>query len=106
MRGMLTTAFRLKAGGSHRGYAHKGICKLYNKIVDTCGCRVIYLTARPIRLMNETRGYVNALQQEGQTLPAGAVCVDIFCMFAYFYLYLCVCMFVFILVCLYVYVLP
>jgi phosphatidate phosphatase PAH1 len=76
LRGILTTALRVKAGGRHKAYAHRGICKLYNRIVDTCGCRVIYLTARPIRLMNETRAYVTALQQQEQRLPAGAVVSD------------------------------
>lgn len=74
--GLFNTALRMKAGFKHTGYAHQGTCHLFNHIVQETGCRVLYLTARPLNLMNETRAYINSLKQVGLGLPQGPIVSD------------------------------
>ena len=49
----------MKLGMRSESYAHKGICKLYRHVTTKTRCHVLYLTARPIKLANETREYIN-----------------------------------------------
>ena len=45
-------------------YAHKGICGFFSS-VDTAGLKILYLTARPITWMNETRAFLAKVTQDG-----------------------------------------
>jgi len=76
VRGHWNTTVRQKVGLSHRGYAHDGICRLFDHIVETHNCRLIYLTARPLDLTNETRSYLETLEQNNILLPSGPVITD------------------------------
>lgn len=70
--------------GWKKGYAHPGVCALYNSLLaNTPRCRILYLTARPLNLINETRSYITELKQPVtatsmtmQTLPDGPVVSD------------------------------
>lgn len=74
--GLMNTTLRIKAGLTHKGYAHDGVCTLYKKIVASTNCHIIYLTARPLDLIDVTRKYITTLQQKGEGLPSGPVVTD------------------------------
>jgi len=76
VRGHWNTTVRQKIGLVHRGYAHEGLCALFDHIVASYTCRMLYLTARPLDLSVETRGYLETLEQGGRLLPSGPVVTD------------------------------
>ena len=72
IQGLVRTVAKGKLGMRPDGYAHKGICKLFGHIVSKVQCHVLYLTARTVKLANETRTYLLTLNQEGDNpLPRG-----------------------------------
>lgn len=71
--GMWNTTVMIKAGFSHNGYAHDGVCTLFQKLVKDSGCHIVYLTARPLDLIDVTRTYIRTLNQHGSYLPDGPI---------------------------------
>jgi len=69
--------------GWKKGYAHPGVCFLYNKLIENTGSRIMYLTARPLSFINETRSYIEELEQPMSStsmtmkrLPPGPIITD------------------------------
>jgi hypothetical protein len=71
--GMWNTTFRIKAGFTHTGYAHEGVCTLFQRLVSEGKCHIVYLTARPLDLIDVTRTYIHTLTQNGKSLPPGPI---------------------------------
>jgi len=70
--------------GWKKGHAHEGVCTLYNALLDKLCCRILYLTARPMNLINETRSYIYELEQPlysssmtNSRLPSGPIITDV-----------------------------
>ena len=66
--------------GATKSVAHRGICRFFSHIADQNNdidegycVRFVYLTSRPISLMNSTRDLINSLRQEGIGLPQGPI---------------------------------
>lgn len=55
-----------------KDWTHKGVAKLYTKIVGN-GYKVIYLTTRPLGQSGMTRFYLENLEQDGGKLPEGPI---------------------------------
>eukprot|EP00659_Diplonema_papillatum_P007762 gene7762-11925_t len=51
-----------------RDWTHKGICSLYQRIVDN-GYKLIYLSSRSISQINSTRDFIFSITQDGKKLP-------------------------------------
>ena len=49
--------------GWKKGHAHAGVCRMYNDLLNHTGARMLYLTARPMNLIVETRAYIYELEQ-------------------------------------------
>jgi phosphatidate phosphatase LPIN len=45
-----------------KDWSHKGVVKLYNDIFDN-GYKILYLTARALCQSDQTKNYLNKLQQ-------------------------------------------
>lgn len=58
--------------GKGADWTHPGICNLYSKIEGN-GYRMVYLTARSVSQINQTKTYLFTLQQDGVRLPMGPV---------------------------------
>ncbi|KPI85616.1 putative lipin [Leptomonas seymouri] len=58
--------------GKGGDWTHPGICNLYTKI-SLNGYRMVYLTARSVSQINQTKSYLFTLQQDGVGLPLGPV---------------------------------
>lgn len=58
--------------GKGADWTHPGICNLYSKI-ERNGYRMVYLTARSLSQINQTKSYLFTLQQDGVRLPMGPV---------------------------------
>ncbi|GET85945.1 lipin, putative [Leishmania tarentolae] len=58
--------------GKGADWTHPGICNLYSKIEGN-GYRMVYLTARSVSQINQTKSYLFTLQQDGVRLPMGPV---------------------------------
>ncbi|KAK7201452.1 lipin [Novymonas esmeraldas] len=58
--------------GKGGDWTHPGICGLYSKI-ERNGYRMMYLTARSVSQINQTKTYLFTLQQDGVALPMGPV---------------------------------
>ncbi|TPP49749.1 LNS2 (Lipin/Ned1/Smp2) family protein [Leishmania donovani] len=58
--------------GKGADWTHPGICNLYSKI-ERNGYRMVYLTARSVSQINQTKSYLFTLQQDGVRLPMGPV---------------------------------
>ncbi|KPA83693.1 putative Lipin [Leptomonas pyrrhocoris] len=58
--------------GKGGDWTHPGICTLYSKIARN-GYRMVYLTARSVSQINQTKAYLFTLQQDGVGLPLGPV---------------------------------
>lgn len=58
--------------GKGGDWTHPGICNLYSKI-ERNGYHMVYLTARSVSQINQTKSYLFTLQQEGVGLPLGPV---------------------------------
>jgi phosphatidate phosphatase LPIN len=52
----------------HKDYTHQGCAKLFNHLVDS-GYKFIYLTARPVSMVKETKRYIESINQHGYTMP-------------------------------------
>lgn len=53
-------------------WTHPGICSLYSKIEHN-GYRMVYLTARSVSQIDQTKNYLWTLEQDGVRLPLGPV---------------------------------
>ncbi len=53
-------------------WSHKGIAQLFSGIKQN-GYEFIYLSARPIGFSNQTKRYINGLNQSGYEMPEGPV---------------------------------
>lgn len=77
--GMLNSTLLSKVG-FRKGYAHAGVCSLFNAVKKATNCHVLYLTARPMNLIKETREYIYGLQQntdrKKRGLPVGPIITD------------------------------
>jgi len=69
--------------GWKKGHAHPGVCYLYNHLIHETDARMMYLTARPLNLINETRSYIYELEQPISSssmtmrrLPPGPIITD------------------------------
>lgn len=58
--------------GKGGDWTHPGICNLYTKIARN-GYHMVYLTARSVSQINQTKSYLFTLQQDGVGLPLGPV---------------------------------
>ncbi|KAG5511209.1 hypothetical protein JKF63_07151 [Porcisia hertigi] len=58
--------------GKGADWTHPGICNLYSKI-ERNGYRMVYLTARSVSQIKQTKSYLFTLQQDGVRLPMGPV---------------------------------
>jgi hypothetical protein len=58
--------------GKGGDWTHPGICTLYSKISRN-GYHMVYLTARSVSQINQTKTYLFTLQQDGVGLPLGPV---------------------------------
>ncbi|CAJ1005762.1 putative lipin, N-terminal conserved region/LNS2 (Lipin/Ned1/Smp2) [Leishmania naiffi] len=58
--------------GKGADWTHPGICNLFSKI-ERNGYRMVYLTARSVSQISQTKSYLFTLQQEGVRLPMGPV---------------------------------
>ncbi|EXJ88100.1 hypothetical protein A1O1_05028 [Capronia coronata CBS 617.96] len=55
-----------------RDWTHTGVAKLYTDIVSN-GYNIMYLTSRSVGLADNTRAYLNGINQDGWKLPRGPV---------------------------------
>ncbi len=55
-----------------RDWTHPGICSLYTKIAQN-GYRILYLTARSVSQVEQTRQFLWGIEQAGVRLPQGPV---------------------------------
>ncbi|GBG24223.1 Phosphatidate phosphatase LPIN3 [Hondaea fermentalgiana] len=69
--------------GWKKGHAHPGVCFLYNHLIDETNAHIMYLTARPLNLINDTRSYIYELEQPVSSssmtmrqLPPGPIITD------------------------------
>ena len=80
VKGHLNTTVMQKMGFEHAGYAHAGVCALFSHLAERTRCRFVFLTSRPLDLVQETRNYVLTLSQATMRgpmmLPAGPVVTD------------------------------
>ena len=56
----------------HQDYTQKGIVRMYNRI-DENGYVILYLTARAVGQMKDTRKYLEGIEQEGMHMPKGPI---------------------------------
>ena len=54
-------------------YTHQGICRLYSHLETNHQIRFVYLTSRPISLLDATRTYIEKCEQDGHRLPVGPI---------------------------------
>ncbi len=57
---------------AHGGTAHAGTCRLFRRLVRRLNCRVLYLSARPLSWVDETRMYIQTLAQTSAATAAVA----------------------------------
>ena len=68
--------------GQEKSIAHRGICNLFTQL-ETTPCssnseyqsniRFVYITSRPISLMDTTRSLLSSVRQENKSLPQGPI---------------------------------
>jgi hypothetical protein len=54
-------------------YTHAGICRLYSHLASSHAVRFVYLTSRPISMLEPTRAYLEHCRQDGHALPPGPI---------------------------------
>lgn len=77
VKGHLNTTVLQKAGFQPKNYAHKGVCSLFSSLQAKLQARFLFLTARPLNLVIETRDFLQLLvQNEDKKLPVGPCITD------------------------------
>ena len=56
----------------HQDYTQKGIVRMYNRIDENVYV-ILYLTARAVGQMKDTRKYLEGIEQEGMHMPKGPI---------------------------------
>jgi phosphatidate phosphatase PAH1 len=90
-------------------YTHAGICRLYSHLAATHEVRFVYLTSRPISMLEPTRAYIEGCRQQGQALPPGPIFTSTGTLtqvrpHLYIYIYICLFEYIIMLYNIYIYI--